>query len=156
MLGLSKTPTGVFSSSSIWCPVMKSALSLTVQARILAAPVLQKAKPGLGMMGLEQWKGNRHFLSYLGGSDLLLLLLNMNELVLHTSVTDHMVFLVKVADVPLLLCFALLHKFSLFSFYPVCNVIVFSSSVSGYSPEFLNVHLQIRRGLHKMLLWLWI
>lgn len=74
---------------------MKSALSLTDWARILAAPVLQKAKSGQGMMGLEQWQGNRHFLSYLGRSDLLLLLLNMNELILCTSVTDHMVFLVK-------------------------------------------------------------
>lgn len=124
---------------------MKSALSLTVQARILAALVLQKAKSGLGMMGLEQWKGNRHLLSYIGRSDLLLLLLNMNELILHTSVTDHMVFLVKVADVPLLLCFALLHKFFVF-FLPCLQwaVIVFSSSVSGYCPEFLNVYLQIR------------
>lgn len=100
---------------------MKSAPSWTVWARILAALVLQKAKSGLGMMGLEQGKGNRHFPFYLGRSDLLLLLLNMNELILCTSDTDHMVFLVKVADVPFLLHFALLHKFSLFSFYPVCN-----------------------------------
>lgn len=73
------------------------------------------------MMGLEQGKRNRHFPFYLGRSDLLLLLLNMNELILCTSDTDHMVFLVKVADVSFLLHFALLHKFSLFSFYPVCN-----------------------------------
>lgn len=103
---------------------MKGAQSLTVWARILAALVLQKAKSGLGMMGLKQWKGNRHFLSYLGRSDQLLLPLNMNELILCISDTDHMVFLVKVADVPLSLYFALLHKFSLFSFYPVCNVLL--------------------------------
>lgn len=99
---------------------------MTVQARALAAPVLQKAISGLEIWfgddragGLEL--GNRHFPSYLGRSDLLLLLLNMNELILCTSDTDHMVLLVNVADVPLLLCFALLHKFSVFSFYPVCS-----------------------------------
>lgn len=43
----------------------------------------------------------------------------------------------------------------LFVFFLPClqwAVIVFSSSVSGYCPEFLNVYLQIRWGLHKMLL----
>lgn len=96
----------------------------------MAAPVLQKAKSGLEIWfgddragGVEL--GNRHFPSYLGSylgrSDLLLLLLNMNELIPCTSDTDHMVLLVNIADVPLLLCFALLHKFSLFSFYPVCS-----------------------------------
>lgn len=92
-----------------------------------SSEVLQKAKSGLeiwfGDGGVEL--GNRHFPSYLGSylgrSDLLLLLLNMNELIPCTSDTDHMVPLVNVADVPLLLCFALLHKFSLFSFYPVCS-----------------------------------
>lgn len=130
MLGQSITPTGVFSSSHERC-------SKFDWARILAALVLQKAKSGLGMMGLKQWKGNRHFLSYLGRSDQLLLPLNMNELILCISDTDHMVFLVKVADVPLSLHFALLHKFSVF-FLPClqCAVTVFSSSVSGVALNF--------------------
>lgn len=65
----------------------------------------------------------------------------MNGLILLSSDTDHMVFLVKVADVLLLLCFALIHKFSLFSFCLSVQwaVILLILCVSGYYPNFLNV-----------------
>lgn len=47
----------------------------------------------------------------------------------------------------------------LFVFFLSClqwAVILLILSISGYCPDFLNVHLEIRQGVHEMLLGLWI